>query len=616
MDTERYRQLARTYKRVTWFGIFLNSFFIFPLLLFPRAYLALLGLHVEPIIWAMLPGMLLLWISIFYIPPTLDLKRYRVYAWLAIFPSRAGGATFCLGAVFLFHQPVAFLSIGLVDLFILSWQLWILLRIRDVEQPLPATAQAHRARWWRGAGIAAVVLAAAGGVLAWFGFYREVDQRLASMEERFKYGSIGTEAAAGVPYWIWLTLPRIFPEYLPGPGGYNALGLHTERGKDVPVGFSVKTIGFARVGINCALCHTASVRFSPAESPRLLLGGASSTFDALGYQRFLFASASDPRFNAETIVGEIDRVYRLSFPERLLYRWVLVPATRKALLEQKAIYAWTQTRPPWGPGRIDPFNPVKAGLLKVDVGQTLGNSDMMPIWNLATRGGTALHWDGLNTDVTEVVRSSALGDGATRKSIPLKDLEDLQGWLSALKPPSYPVDRFPVDQIRAVAGSTLYATHCAACHAQGGARTASVVPLSEVGTDPHRSRMWTTAAAQAYNDYAKREPWAFKHFRSTDGYLAPPLDGLWTRAPYLHNGSVPTLRDLLEPPEQRPRVFFRGYDLFDAANVGFVSQGPAAERTGFRYDTMLPGNSNAGHLWGTTLSGEEKQSLIEFLKTL
>ena len=91
MDTERYRQLARTYKRVTWFGIFLNSFFIFPLLLFPRAYLALLGLQVEPIIWAMLPGMLLLWLSIFYIPPTIDLKRYRVIAWLAIFPSRTGG---------------------------------------------------------------------------------------------------------------------------------------------------------------------------------------------------------------------------------------------------------------------------------------------------------------------------------------------------------------------------------------------------------------------------------------------------------------------------------------------------------------------------------------------
>src|ERR1044072_9047975 len=115
-----YEQLARRYKWVTWLGIFLNSLFIFPLLIAPRWFLNLLGLSIpSPIIWAMLPGMLLLWISIFYIPPAIDLKRYRVYAWLAIFPSRAGGATACIGAVLFFDQELGFLSIGLVDLFIL-----------------------------------------------------------------------------------------------------------------------------------------------------------------------------------------------------------------------------------------------------------------------------------------------------------------------------------------------------------------------------------------------------------------------------------------------------------------------------------------------------------------
>src|SRR3546814_6666122 len=60
------------------------------------------------------------------------------------------------------------------------------------------------------------------------------------------------------------------------------------------------------------------------------------------------------------------------------------------------------------------------------------------------------------------------------------------------------------------------------------------------------------------------------------GYNPPFLDGLWLRAPYLHNGSVPTLRDLLEPLAQRPMVFWRGYDLYDPVDVGFVSQGPEA----------------------------------------
>ena len=55
----------------------------------------------------------------------------------------------------------------------------------------------------------------------------------------------------------------------------------------------------------------------------------------------------------------------------------------------------------------------------------------------------------------------------------------------------------------------------------------------------------------------------FSHFRKTFGYANSPLDGVWLRAPYLHNGSVPTLRDLLEPSDQRPKTFYRGYDVYD-----------------------------------------------------
>jgi hypothetical protein len=91
-----------------------------------------------------------------------------------------------------------------------------------------------------------------------------------------------------------------------------------------------------------------------------------------------------------------------------------------------------------------------------------------------------------------------------------------------------------------------------------------------------------------------------------------PLDGVWLRAPYLHNGSVPTLRDLLKLPSERPRVFYRGGDVYDYASVGFVSDNP----TGFRFDVSLRGNGNGGHLYGTTLGTSEKQDLLEYLKTL
>jgi cytochrome c peroxidase len=100
------------------------------------------------------------------------------------------------------------------------------------------------------------------------------------------------------------------------------------------------------------------------------------------------------------------------------------------------------------------------------------------------------------------------------------------------------------------------------------------------------------------------------------GYNAPFLDGIWLRAPYLHNGSVPTLRDLLKPVAERPKVFFRGYDLYDPTDVGFVSQGPEAQRIGTRLDVTTKGGSNEGHEFGIDLPAKDKDALLEYLKTL
>jgi hypothetical protein len=79
---------------------------------------------------------------------------------------------------------------------------------------------------------------------------------------------------------------------------------------------------------------------------------------------------------------------------------------------------------------------------------------------------------------------------------------------------------------------------------------------------------------------------------------------------------VPTLRDLLEQPDKRPPVFFRGYDVYDQNRVGFIaSVREEGGRQFFRYDTAVPGNSNAGHLYGTTLPDQDKLAIIEYLKT-
>lgn len=476
--------------------------------------------------------------------------------------------------------------------------------------------------------IVLLLLAVVAGALLWCALFREEPQELAddSIEEYFKYGSIGTEEAQGLPYWIWLVLPKMFPEYLPTPGGYAALGFPWEQGREMPVGFSKKTIGFERVGLNCALCHTATFRRPGEPTAQLVLGGAAITQDVLAYQRFLFACASDPRFTAGNILTEIGQITSLPLGQRLLYRFVLVPQTRKALLEQKAQFAWTDSRPPWGRGRIDPFNPVKVMLLDVPVGDTIGNADMEPVWNLRPRtaAGKAFHWDGLNTDLREVVLSSALGDGATVESLPMAELERIETFLLDLQAPTFS-DYFAIDDGLAATGEPLYRQHCADCHAPDGSRTGTVLPLDDpiwqgpLGdsrTDPHRAAMWTPEAADAYNHVAQRYPWGFQHFRSTNGYVSVPLDGLWLRAPYLHNGSVPYLDELLEPPAARTTVFWRGYDVYDPKRMGFVADGEAAQRAGTLYLVGQPGNSNQGHLWGTDLSAADKRALLEYLKTL
>jgi hypothetical protein len=83
------------------------------------------------------------------------------------------------------------------------------------------------------------------------------------------------------------------------------------------------------------------------------------------------------------------------------------------------------------------------------------------------------------------------------------------------------------------------------------------------GTDRHRLDSYTYALLANQNTLYAGYPWRFTKFRKTNGYANMPLDGIWLRAPYLHNGSVPSLRDLMEPPENRPQSFYRGNDVFD-----------------------------------------------------
>lgn len=97
---------------------------------------------------------------------------------------------------------------------------------------------------------------------------------------------------------------------------------------------------------------------------------------------------------------------------------------------------------------------------------------------------------------------------------------------------------------------------------------------------------------------------------ATAGYKARPLNGIWATAPYLHNGSVRTLADLLKPSAQREATFHVGSTEFDPAHVGFVDDSNYPV-----FDTSQPGNSNRGHEFGVELTRQEKLDLLEYLKS-
>jgi len=477
---------------------------------------------------------------------------------------------------------------------------------------------------WKICLLVIVVLAAVGGAIGWYKFFREEPQPdwvTATPDMRFKYGSIGAENDAGIPYWIFFVLPRMFPEKLPGPGGYASLGVAWEQGQELPVGFTKKVIGFPRVANNCASCHTATYRKSATENPVFVPTGPSHTLNLQAFFRFVVDCAKDPRFNADEIMSEIALVYKLPIMDKLIYRYILIPFTKKRLLEREQQFKWVYHKdfPLWGRGRDDAMNLTKYFLLNWPMDDSIGPTDMPSVWNLKKyqpEKGMLMNLAGDSHDARSVIIDSALGllsaEPKSREEF-LKQVDWLVSYLSEKQAPKYP---FPINQELADAGKAVFDQNCAACHRSD--RTGKRVPAEEVGTDRERLKTWSKQAAIESNKVVRSFGIERRGLVEIEpsGYIAAFLDGIWLRAPYLHNGSVPTLRDMLKPVAERPQAFYRGYDVYDPVNVGFVTQGPQAERVGTKFDVRERASGNQGHEYGTKLSAKEKDALVEYLKTL
>ncbi len=510
----------------------------------------------------------------------------------------------------------------------------------------------------------AVVLVA--GYLAWthrFGVAEDFED----LDAEYKYGSMGSDhpmAMAPIPYWIWKVLPQIVAPadaIAQGRGphngktGFDAFGLVTEAqmpkpdgfrpGQPVfqrPIGFSKRTVfGVDFVGVNCAFCHLTTIRNTEQDAPQIVLGGTGNTINIEQFFLYVFATLGSERFNTRAVMDAVAKEtaqqgVELGWFQHLVYRMAIPVIPWVLASRERDYFDFISTKVAnrlnsFGPGRVDTWAVYKR--LYADPPQhtmVQGIVDFPAVWNQKARFGMQMHWDG-NTDVLEernlVSALAVIGERIDYLDFPR--LNRIARYLNNLLPPRYE-DRIPErlrfegkERIRmdlATRGEALFRHRCASCHAPDGMRIGRVEPIEDLGTDTQRLLDFSPELANGLNKL-QTDAWKMRNFKTQNGYVNSLLDGIWLRAPYLHNGSVPTLRDLLNDTEHRPKKFCRGNDVYDWHKVGFVSETGTDTGKGvcgpfYTYDTTAVGNSNSGHLYGSDLSDPDKDALLEFLKTL
>ena len=243
------------------------------------------------------------------------------------------------------------------------------------------------------------------------------------------------------------------------------------------------------------------------------------------------------------------------------------------------------------------------------------------------------NWDGNQGASSRTLASGASATGDPRM-VNVRIHEPLNPFIDNLPPPPYPFRS--VDLARAREGKALFKANCASCHSS---RNQTIYPVSKLGVDVNRTMVNTSVsryglaalvneACSIYGLNHQGQPgadWCVpqgdwqarldEYFRDTprrvaegtNGYKADVLHGIWAQAPYLHNGSVPTLGQLV-CSATRPRKFLRGNLNYDEALVGFewatrptARYAPNETLLVKEYDTTVPSKSNTGHTFGSDL---------------
>jgi cytochrome c2 len=444
-----------------------------------------------------------------------------------------------------------------------------------------------------------------------------------------------------------------------------------------PVGFTVDkdAKGQAWAGLGCAACHTGQVNY---KNTRMRIDGGQALIDFDGFEGALIESLSATASQSDKF-DRFAQALGTAAADRQDLQNQLVALSEKLdarhrMNQSPVSYGYGRLD---AFGQI--FNAVAVEFLGIPGNRRAPDAPVSyPVmWDASHLD--VVQWNGsapnagpgpLLQNVTTAMAvygsldiSGHDGLDGYPSNVDFDKLGKIQDWFYKLQSPQWPVNVLgALDAQRVARGAALYQQQCLGCHQLVNRDDpkrelkATLTSVAEVGTDPRMARNFLESKSStgvfagrkegvligdkfgeqantsdlvvhaavgatlrhplaAVRDAAVSYHAVIKAAIAThpDYYKARPLSGVWASAPYLHNGSVPSLAELLKPPGERVTKFYVGSREFDSAAVGLDT---AAGEHRSLLDTTLPGNSNAGHAFGTTLGAEEKRDLLEYLKSL
>jgi len=404
--------------------------------------------------------------------------------------------------------------------------------------------------------------------------------------------------------------------------------------------------------LGCAACHAGILHDANGKPTRTVwLGVPNSSLDIDAYAAGVSAAIVSASADEERVIAALLALYPdTSTDEIATLRHFVWPRLMKRLpqLRNGDVLAFHNG----GPGRSNGVEALKlrlrSGAIDPSAAATMSipelaseplRSALLSDGLYALRGST--RFAARDVDVVDdpmrlanivgFFTVSTMGVKPSRVPSILPHVADVITFLrDGYEPPVFPG---PIDGSKARRGAHVYAEHCAGCHGDyaeiDGRPHLShypnqLSPLAEIGSDPSRNHAVTPALLTAI------EQSTFSHYTDaaqTGGYVAPVLSGIWASAPYLHNGSVPTLWHLMHP-KQRPARFQVGGHALDYRLVGVAGEPNGGDAWTYPadyvpwsvprwFDTSEPGQSNRGHEQDfESLAECDKDDLLEYLKRL